>query len=683
MRGVIRMNNELKDKLDSAFARMDVVTINNMLTEYGERYPKDRDLWFYRYNLLFIQGQYDEAAEIAKMCVEHFPTSYEAYYYLGASYQHEGNVMEALRCYETAMYLHIFFKYDNNDIYEDIIVQIRELQQKLSDIQQRYVNDNNVEKLNEIMLFLNGEKTIWEKEDDAIRDRKRIVIGTKNKYGNDIKYIGTYKLLNHRIVGEEVYNLIQTQGEFLNIIYEGKEFSLNGGEEYLLPIASSEEGNMYYFKEKGKEYYVPQIEPKHFNYYRLNGDIEFVSKNNIYLSNPIPLKHSKSRRKLVLSFFVDGLAQEIIKGSEFERLMPNTYKFFKKGTICTNTYSCAEWTYPSLASYQSGLGILNHMLFHSKINSELPKNNTMLFEYIKSMGYHTCKMDGDWRSSYLCGYTRGIDQYIYQIQSMGSRAEQEIINAIEHIETFKETDQYMWMCVGDLHDIADRYDLSLAVQSNLTLEERQYVESGETSVKQPYSIQKIECYKKTIQYMDTLFGILYNYIETHYAEDEYMISLFADHGQGYMVPKGSHFLSKERTKVAFMYRGADVEAKVTDEIMSTADYLPIMCKLLGIELKKENIDGILPVAFGGDTEREYAITESLHPGDIYSAVANTKEYEVYFDNGEKTDDEGRFHLKDYKIYGYYRDGSKLEDREILAQYERIFLERIAEKIIYD
>lgn len=89
------MNNELKDKLDSAFARMDVVTINNMLTEYGERYPKDRDLWFYRYNLLFIQEQYDEAAEIAKMCVEHFPTSYEAYYYLGASYQHEGNVMEA------------------------------------------------------------------------------------------------------------------------------------------------------------------------------------------------------------------------------------------------------------------------------------------------------------------------------------------------------------------------------------------------------------------------------------------------------------------------------------------------------------------------------------------------------------------------------------------------------------
>ena len=57
---------------------------------------------------------------------------------------------------------------------------------------------------------------------------------------------------------------------------------------------------------------------------------------------------------------------------------------------------------------------------------------------------------------------------------MGARAEHEIINAIEHIETFKDTDQYLWMTVGDLHDIADGFDLSLAVQKNLTLDELEY-----------------------------------------------------------------------------------------------------------------------------------------------------------------------------------------------------------------
>ncbi|WP_147326020.1 hypothetical protein [Roseburia sp. AF42-8] len=45
---------------------------------------------------------------------------------------------------------------------------------------------------------------------------------------------------------------------------------------------------------------------------------------------PIPLGHNPKRRKLVLSFFVDGLAQEVINGPDFEKLMPNTYRFLKK-----------------------------------------------------------------------------------------------------------------------------------------------------------------------------------------------------------------------------------------------------------------------------------------------------------------------------------------------------------------
>ncbi len=54
-------------------------------------------------------------------------------------------------------------------------------------------------------------------------------------------------------------------------------------------------------------------------------------------------------------------------------------------------------------------------------------------------------------------------------------------------------------------------------------------------------------------------------------------------------------------------------------------------------------------------ERKYAITESIHPGDKYCAVANADDYEIYFDNQALTDEEGRFELKDYKVYGYYKD----------------------------
>lgn len=60
-----------------------------------------------------------------------------------------------------------------------------------------------------------------------------------------------------------------------------------------------------------------------------------------------------------------------------------------------------------------------------------------------------------------------------------------------------------------------------------------------------------------------------------------------------MVPNDKHFLSKERTKVAFMFRGSNVDEKMSDEIISTADYLPIMCKLCDIPVDYEKINGRL------------------------------------------------------------------------------------------
>lgn len=489
-----------------------------------------------------------------------------------------------------------------------------------------------------------------------------------------------------QFIGEENLSMIRTKAEFLKFDKKGNNNFVKGtSDEYLLPIASAEIDNMHTFQSPEEVHKVGQLYSQHFNYYRVKNGMQIKSDKQAYYGYPIPLEHKQGRRKLVLSFFADGLAQEVINGDDFEKLMPNTYKFFSKGTICTQAHSCSEWTYPSLATCVSGLDTLHHMMFHDKLDGELPKNSPTLIEYFKGKGYYTSKMDGEWRSIPSYGYARGLDQYVYQHQSMGARAEQEIMDVIEHLETFKETDQYLWMAVGDLHDVADGLDLSDAVQKNLTLEERELDELGVTSVKQNYSAKKTAMYKKTIQYFDMLFGFLYTYIENNYTDDEILISLFADHGQGYLILTGKPFLSKERTKVAFMFRGANVKQQVTDEIISTADYLPIMCRLADIQYDAASIDGKLPKAFGGLEEREYTITESLHPKDRYYAVANARDYEIHFENSEKTDEEGRFLLGDYKVFGFYKDAENtpITDAELLKRYENIFLERIAEHIIYE
>ena len=679
------MKENIKKSIEEKMNNGDLENVFEMLEAYEKTCPCDRDLWFYQCVGHMMVGELDKAQGIAERCVRIFPTSYEAYYYAGCVFQAQDKVIEAVQCYKIALFLCTYLKNGNEDVVSDIHMQLESLTVKLSEKIQYYIDTEDMDNMLKVSSFLKRESVIWGKYEKAPRSVEKLLVGKEYWVADDdLRYVGVYRAPAPYFIGEENMSLVRTQAEFLKFIQCGNGIKVDGdAEEYLVPIASVEDNNQFYVKQDEEEYNIFQTYAKHFNYYRVKKNTIMESIHSAYYGYPIPLGHDKKRRKLVLSFFVDGLAQEIINGDDFKTLMPNTYAFFSKGTICTNTYSCSEWTFPSLATYESGLNTLNHMMFHNTIDGELPKEVPTLSEYFKKAGYYTSKMDGEWRSIYSYGFARGVDQYVYHIQPMGSRAEQEIINVIEHLETFKETDQYLWMTVGDLHDVADGLDPSLAVQKDLTLDERCYEGKGKTSVKQHTSWRKSEVYKKTARYFDMLFGLLYSYIQNNYSDDEILISLFADHGQGYLVPEDKHFLSKERTKVAFMFRGNGVPVRVTDEIISTADYLPIMCKLADIPLEDVAIDGRLPQIFGGEDAREFAITECLHPGDTYSAVANSNEYEIYFDNGEKTDEEGRFHLTDYTTYGYYRNGEKVIDQQLLDRFEKMFIDRIAERIIYE
>lgn len=681
------MKTELKNQIESYFEQENFKEVSGLLHKYKEQYPSDRDLWFYECVLALTVGELEKAQKIADKCVHKFPTSYEAYYYQACVYQARGMILEALKSYHIAYDLNLYTHYANDSILEDIKVQIENLEDQFEKLSNEYIAYNDFVNISRMLSFLNRQDVVWGKDEKMARSAKELVVGKEYWVtDDDLRYIGIYRAPLPQSIGEENLSLIRTKAEFLKFDKKGNNNFVKGtSDEYLLPIASTEIDNMHTFQSPEEVHKVGQLYSQHFNYYRVKNGMQIKSDKQAYYGYPIPLEHKQGRRKLVLSFFADGLAQEVINGDDFEKLMPNTYKFFSKGTICTQAHSCSEWTYPSLATCVSGLDTLHHMMFHDKLDGELPKNSPTLIEYFKGKGYYTSKMDGEWRSIPSYGYARGLDQYVYQYQSMGARAEQEIMDVIEHLETFKETDQYLWMAVGDLHDVADGLDLSDAVQKNLTLEERELDELGVTSVKQNYSAKKTAMYKKTIQYFDMLFGFLYTYIENNYTDDEILISLFADHGQGYLIPTGKPFLSKERTKVAFMFRGANVKQQVTDEIISTADYLPIMCRLADIQYDAASIDGKLPKAFGGLEEREYTITESLHPKDRYYAVANARDYEIYFENSEKTDEEGRFLLGDYKVFGFYKDAENtpITDAELLKRYENIFLERIAEHIIYE
>lgn len=674
----------LKKDIENKLNNMELSGLLDMINKYEAEVPMDMDLISYKCLYYIYSNNIDKALQYGLLGIEQYPTNGDFYYNAAYIYELKNDIISACKNYMKAYYIFESTGNENSQKYQ--------LKEKVANLFLDIKKEEEYAQQNSDTLSLEIIKAFKEQyiycfgfNEMPVYKGVEQVIGNYYWTSEDTKhYIGLYKLQFNKFLGETNWDLLHTKAEFLQVT-EGNHGIIKGeAKEYFLPIAADEINTIHMFK-KDSENIIPvlQKENKHFNYYKVPSGIELYSSNKSFYGRPLPIGHDCKKKKLVLNIFIDGLAQEVLNGNAFSKLMPYTYEFFKKGTICTQAYSSADWTYPSIASITTGLDTIHHKMFHNKLDTHIPKNITTLNEYFHETGYFTSMLSGDWRITPSYGYIRGCDQFIYQHSIAGLKAETVISEAIEHLEAFQDVDQFFWLSIGDLHDIADGLDLSLAVQRNLELEDRKMEDEGETSVKQGYSPGKIKAYKTSISYIDILLNALYTYIEKKYADEEFIISLFADHGQGYLVPKDGKFLSKERSKVAFMFRGCGIPMNISNEIISTCDYVKIMCKLSGIPIKDNSTVGNLPVCFGGKQEREYALTESLHPGDPYYAAFFTKDYVVYFENGSATDHDGRFLLKDYKISIKDLEGNQINDETLLNMYFNIILEHTAPVRIYE
>lgn len=62
---------------------------------------------------------------------------------------------------------------------------------------------------------------------------------------------------------------------------------------YLLPIASKQSNAIHSFQTVEGTHTIMQVDPLHFNYYRLTGNALIHSDHRAYYGYPIPLVHEK------------------------------------------------------------------------------------------------------------------------------------------------------------------------------------------------------------------------------------------------------------------------------------------------------------------------------------------------------------------------------------------------------
>lgn len=293
----------------------------------------------------------------------------------------------------------------------------------------------------------------------------------------------------------------------------------------VIPIMKIDEGSTIQIFINKEKYNFNSLLYNRFYYYKVkSGDEVLIKSNkNFIIGDIIKLKLNESKPKLILNIFIDGLSQKFIEKNKLEEIMPNTYKYFLDGAINNNCYSSGEWTYVSLASHFTGLSTVNHMVFHPNINTDNIKKLDLYTEIFKENGYNTAKIDGDWRSCPKVGYVKGMNRYVYQASIRGMHVNEVIDEAIEHIEAFKETNNFLWICIPDLHDIADEYETRLSTQIESDINVRVKNKTIGTSVHKKYDIGKIERYRIQLKRIDRYLKIIYDYINDNYKNDEVIV----------------------------------------------------------------------------------------------------------------------------------------------------------------
>ncbi|SFT57300.1 Arylsulfatase A [Selenomonas sp. GACV-9] len=412
------------------------------------------------------------------------------------------------------------------------------------------------------------------------------------------------------------------------------------------------------------------------SFFRLEQTTTLSSAEPFVLGEPVLLEHSPRRKKVVLNILVDALCWRAVQEQDYE-LVPNILAFFEKGIIFSNHYSASEYTYPSFATIETGMYPQHSQLFNEKAADALNSEYITLSEQMKKQGYYCVNIMGCGEGVYD-GTARGYDRLITNAYALPAYVGVE--RTIHQLEAFGECDQFLLLHMMDTHPwAAHTFQLPLTTQTHFGLSERSLKEEQKkNSVYLPNRPLYHHWNAQGIRDVDMALKKLFDHINANYAEDEYIIQLYSDHGVPIYDEK-NYILSSHQTGAAFMLRGSGIPALgMVDELTSAVDIYPVLAHCAGFAVP-EYVDGQLPAALGG-TAREYTISMSMYPGIPWMICVRTKDYECRAESREVLDEDGRTDLADLSLHIYRRNSEQPVQSERLEAYFRDIIESFSQDI---
>lgn len=617
----------LKRIIRSIVEKGDLDNAETKISEYKIIAPNDIEIISIEVVILMMKGEVEEAQELALRGLKEIPFNFDLNYNLGFIYKARRKHQEALNTFITAN--SVARNEEDKTIIQEAVNEITNEDEK--------VDLSNIGRANHKLFPLknNNSTLLGEKlfEDE-----------------NGEGYIPLYYNEPVESYPINMWNFYKTETLKGNIYNKG-EIIINSLGKSVLPLSIIKKNTNINIRLDSKDYEFNNFIPNRYYYIPIenSGELKIQSDNKIIVGNPIALEQKTNHDvKLILNLFIDGLSQKLIDKHSLEKLMPNTYKFFSKGTMFNNCCSNAEWTLPSVPTIVTGKYQTNHKIFHPELLHFISDDTKSLGEYFNEEDYLTFQACGNWRKTPSYGYVKGFDRMIYQSATIGSKSEDIISAFLEQMRSFSDRDQCIWLSFFELHNIADSITSNISNQIKNSIDSRVIETDSKKSIDKDYDERKIEKYINEINRMDYYLKIIYDFIEDKYSNDEILISLFSDHGQSYL-DNGDHILRDARRRVPFMIRGKGIPSTISSDLIENVDILPTILDKASITFDSNAFDGQVPVTLGGKKEKEYLYSESIYPGKTYKAIIRDKEHSLIFESEGNVEDDGRFELGDFTI----------------------------------
>lgn len=453
------------------------------------------------------------------------------------------------------------------------------------------------------------------------------------------------------------------------------EGSVEVAEECILPVAVTQEGQRIDVADVRTEGSILSGRGE-FRFLRLEGGTKVSSAEPFVVAAPILPGHSPRRKKLVLNLLLDGLSWQAMRARDF-RPVPNLMRFFSDGVIFNNNYCVAEYTFVSLGTIETGMMPHRSQVVWDKPMFVIDKDIKTLSEQMKDLGYYCVNVMGDGRGIYD-GVTRGFDRLIVN-PYLAQPAYDGVARTIAHLEAFDECDNYVFLHVGDAHSTpATIAPLALKTQTHIPWQHTRVMPGDDVSVRLPYNDVYGYDNPHRIEMMDRELGRLFDYIEEHYAPDEYIVCAYSDHGSS-VYSEDAWYFSETQGGAALMLRGAGVpHGGTVEELSSCLDIYPIMEKLAGFSAPAGQLDGVLPRALGGEGRR-YCISNSIYPEQTYKLSIRTQEHEFRLETERPTHHDGTVDLSRFTAHIYTRDALHREvfDAALMEEFLQLAREHTA------